>query len=310
MLSRIRQNARDTQMARANRQMFDQSTAESTCPPPFLASPPLLHGMSLREIEAQREMKGQQPTPFTLSDASDFTSPLLGSRASTNQGLMSTSEQSCLFCEQAANMKMKNFCSIENSRNASNDPVNDTADRTQSQPAEVTSSLSRHHTCCAEQAPFTKSARSATTGLQVRCQHGMQVSFKDSKKRKGLTRQRLDHETFSNQPGTLPGSPKLGSPMASLRDRDRMLFSPMAPMIDHSKLSNQQTRDRLGSRSPPPLFERTPMDETILQRMLHRRRANESMVFPRADVPVAKVSRLGDPNPHARCGIRFYYDLE
>ena len=218
---------------------------------------------------------------------------------------------------------MKNsFSNESSSKNSSNnDPVNSTADRAIQQKfsfenEDMTSSPSTQ--LIAKVAACTASARSTMQGL---CQHGRQIVV--STKRKGLTNQRLDHEAYSAQSDAPPGSPKLGSPMKRSRDRDRMLFSPLAPMIDHSKLSSQQKRARLGLRSPMPMpmpmFEGTRNScpdnvETAVERMLNKRRAKASMVtFPVVDVyvPVARLSGQGDPNSQKHGDdVRFYYDSD
>ena len=323
-MSHIRQHARDTQIhhkAGARRQLLEQLAGESTCPPPFLGSPPLLPHMTPQEIEAQRGMKGQPPSQLTLGGpvVCELISPAPSKSGTTSRTQLSTSEQSCIICAQAANMK-NSFSNESSTRNASNDSVKGTADWAIQQKLssfeneDVTSSPSTQS--IAKIAACTASASSTMQGL---CQHYACRQIVVSTKRKGLTNQRLDHEAYSAQSDAPPGRPpKQGSPMKSSRDRDRMLFSPLAPMIDHSKLSSQQKRARLGLRSPMPMsvFEgaRTSCPdnvETAVERMLNRRRAKASMVFPVVDVPVARLSGLGDPNSQEHGDdVRFYYDSD
>lgn len=151
---------------------------------------------------------------------------------------------------------------------------------------------------------FTSSVGSADRAacVQVLCQQCGQIASRTNK-RKGLTNQRLDQEAYSSQSDSL----LVYSPGTS-RDRERLLFSPLAPMIDHSKLSAQQKRARLGFRNL--LGEAPTIGKTAVQMMLDQRK-NHLMKIPEMLLPVARLSGPGVPNSHERGDdVRFCYDSD
>ena len=252
--------------------------AKSTFPSLF-GSPPLLSNMTAREVEVQREMTGHLPSQFILEKPATclLMPPSLRSCSAKDQRIqvasLSSSEHGSkhhrLLCTQAATTKTNSY--ENSSRNVFSDPVI-TSCCTDSKSAESTRDLS---TQLSKLGSPTTSNRSASPGLQKLCQHGNLVFAAGPKKR-------LYHEACSSQSD--PASPKLADPIASKsRDCELRFPSPLAPVIDHSRLSDSQKRARSGLRGP--------RIETADRRMLNQRSVFQYSNF------LTRFNGQRDPHP-------------